>query len=221
MNTDTETLLANARYYLKRLEDLETVREDLEARRGRLAQEILDTERKIPFFEQAKEFFLAAVDEVYEASLGEMEKTLNAAVRFIFFDKDYRVKLDLDDRRGKCVDLYLVDNAYDPPMEVDMRDGVGNGVRSVVSFVLRVFRVVSEGLPPLLFDDEAYSAVSESYVDRFFTFARALCEQKGLALVLITHDERFLPYADRRYAVSDGRVTELPVEKGEAREPDS
>jgi energy-coupling factor transporter ATP-binding protein EcfA2 len=57
-----------------------------------------------------------------------------------------------------------------------------------------------------MFIDEGYSFISEAYVGKFFEFVKMLCEQKGLALIMISHDDRFSGYADKCYGVLNGRI---------------
>jgi hypothetical protein len=159
--------------------------------------------------ELSQVYYRKAVDLVYAKSIGELEQIINSALSFVFFDRSYSIKFDLGDQRGKTLELLLLDNSEGRSRTIDMKDGVGNGVRSVVSFVLLTLHLTSRGIPPILFLDEAYSAISESYVDRFFTFARGLSLTKQAPIVLISHDDRFLPYADQKIRVSDGVVQTL------------
>ena len=57
--------------------------------------------------------------------------------------------------------------------------------------------------------DEKYSALSEHYVPRFFEFLKKMAEEKGMIVVLITHDTRFMDYADNIYMVNMGNVTKI------------
>jgi ABC-type lipoprotein export system ATPase subunit len=90
-----------------------------------------------------------------------------------------------------------------------MKHGIGNGVRNVVSFIYTSFYLISKGNAPIIFADEAYHGISESYLERFFTFVRSLCKARGIAFILITHDNRFLSYADKRYIVSEGDIVQV------------
>ena len=57
--------------------------------------------------------------------------------------------------------------------------------------------------------DEKYSAVSEEYVPAFFEFLAKLCESLQFRIILITHDKRFLQYADKTYRIDKGVVNEF------------
>lgn len=204
-----EETVRTALFLVQRLKSLRQEASSSEGRIASLENSISETKAKIARVEAARDVYRLAVEKVYTDSLGSVEETINAALRFIFHDKQYGAKLDVGDNRSKTVDLLLYDYGYDPPRIVDMKMGVGNGVRTVVSFILLVFYMVSMGRVPIIFADEAYSAISAEYVGKFFEFTSAMCKEKGAPLVLITHDMRFTPYADKRYTVNEGVVREI------------
>lgn len=210
----TFSLLANLNYQLGRMKSLPRVREDLISVRGVLEQNKMMAERKIALVGLSKEFYQKAVDLVYATSVGELEKVLNLALKFVFFDKSYQIRIELDDSRGvKTLEFILLDDVESPPMEVDLKDGTGAGIRTVVSFVIHFFYLVNKGVSPFLFVDEHYSAISSQYRDRFFQFVKQVCQKKEGGLVLITHDMDIMEMADRTYIVADGVVTLRESEK--------
>lgn len=161
--------------------------------------------------EESQEYYKRAVDILYARSIGELESLLNNALAYVFYDKPYKVKFELDFSRGKkSVSIVLLDNTNpDEPIEIDVKDGVGNGIRTVISFVLSVYYILSKKVVPILLLDEAYSYLSAQYVQRFFDLMKGFCERKGLRVVLISHDVRFLDYSTKKYVVADGIVTEV------------
>lgn len=200
-----------SRTILFTVQRLNSLADSVEAHKAevlRLEAEDKELGAKLDLISSSKEVYKMAVDGVYARSIGRIESTVNDALKFIFHDKSYSAKLQIGDNRGKIIEPLLYDNGYDPPRIVDMKNGVGMGIRSVVSFVLLVFYLIARGRYPVIFADEAYSAISESYIERFFTFAKSLCKARGVTLVMITHDQRFLVYADKRYCVSEGNVSE-------------
>lgn len=205
----------------KSLEDLRVLDANLMLLRQRFSKvenslvqlnlDLAKAQNSYSLYKLSKEFYVRAVDIVYERSIGEIENVINSALSFVFFDKIYKVKLELDFTRGKkSVRIVLFDcSKPEDPIEVDMKDGVGQGVRTLVSFVLHSYYIISRGAYPVLFLDESYSYLSEQYVDRFFEFVKGLCNSKGFHVVLVTHDNRFWNYADKRYNVVDGVVKEI------------
>ena len=168
----------------------------------------IDTcDKRISFLGETKEYYVKAVDILYEESIGALKETLNSALRYIVFDRNYNCNLTLDDKRGtKTLELSLVD--LDEGFEVDLKDGAGQGIRTIISFILKAYYLINKG-SRLLFLDEKYSALSEHYVPRFFEFMKKMAEERGIIVVLITHDTRFMDYADNIFTVNGGYVTAL------------
>ena len=164
-------------------------------------------EEYLKFINTSKEYYVKAIDIMYEESIGALKETLNSALRYIVYDKNYNCNLILDDKRGaKTLELTLVD--LDEDFEVDLKDGAGQGIRTIISFILKAYYLINKGRR-VLFLDEKYSALSEHYVPRFFEFLKKMAEEKGMIVVLITHDTRFMDYADNIYMVNMGNVTKI------------
>ena len=164
-------------------------------------------EEYLKFINTSKEYYVKAIDIMYEESIGALKETLNSALRYIVYDKNYNCNLILDDKRGaKTLELTLVD--FDEDFEVDLKDGAGQGIRTIISFILKAYYLINKG-SRVLFLDEKYSALSEHYVPRFFEFLKKMAEEKGMIVVLITHDTRFMDYADNIYMVNMGNVTKI------------
>jgi ABC-type uncharacterized transport system YnjBCD ATPase subunit len=107
-------------------------------------------------------------------------------------------------RSAKCAELYLIDSGH----AFLMRDScVAGGILVVVGFLIQAFYVANLDVAKVMFLDEALSNISTQYLDNFFSFVKELSEQIGLTVVLITHDNRFLEYADRLYKVNNGVYT--------------
>ena len=164
-------------------------------------------EEYLKFINTSKEYYVKAIDIMYEESIGALKETLNSALRYIVYDKNYNCNLILDDKRGaKTLELTLVD--LDEDFEVDLKDGAGQGIRTIISFILKAYYLINKG-SRVLFLDEKYSALSKHYVPRFFEFLKKMAEEKGMIVVLITHDTRFMDYADNIYMVNMGNVTKI------------
>lgn len=193
---------------------VETILEQKDAVKSALAkyeQDLKDFENRIQFLSDTKGFYVKAVDLMYEESIGALKDTLNTALQYIIYDKNYACNLTLEDKRG-AKNLYLSLQDLDEDVEVDMKHGVGQGIRSVISAILKIFYLINQG-SRLVVADEKYSALSDQYIPRFFDFLRKLCDTKDLILVIVTHDNRFFDYADRCYLVADGHIKK--VDNGE------
>lgn len=185
----------------------------LRERHAILATKIASHDRHLGDIELSRVFYQKAIDLVYSRSIGELEKLLNTALEYVFFDKVYKIKIDLTERYGKSLEFKVVDNSFSPPLELSTENGVGCGVRTLISFVLQVFYLVNRNAAPVLFLDEHLSAISQDYVDRFMSFLNGLAKEKGLTVVLITHDRRFMDFAQKTYKVTDGNIELIQQEQ--------
>lgn len=170
--------------------------------------------KNLTLLERSKPFIDDLINKFSETSLKKLEDLLTLGVQRIFQDRDYRVEIKVSEKRSaKCAELYLIDSGH----SFLMRDScVAGGILVVVGFLIQVFYVANLDVAKILFLDEALSNISTQYLDNFFAFVKELSTQIGLTVVLITHDTRFLEYADRLYKVGGGVYTleDLPTKAG-------
>ena len=181
-------------------EDL--IKENIE----QLKKDKKEKEEYLKFIQGAKAKYQVAVNELYEESIVALQDTLNVALKYIMYDKNYSAKLVLEDKRGtKSLSILLVDE--DNGFEVDLKDGVGNGVRTIISFVLKSYYLLNQN-SKVLFLDEKYSALSAHYVPRFYEFIDKFCEDNDFIIVMISHIDNQIEHADKVYYLNDGVITE-------------
>lgn len=200
-------LKSSLTYQIAKMQQIPGTRALLVSQLGEMAQERQQAVSDLAGIDMSRKFFAAALETIYAESVGELEKVANMALSFVFHDKNLRLKMALEDYRGnKTLDLSIVDLSHTPPLEVDIKDGTGAGIRTVVSFVVHFYYILNKGAAPYIFVDEKYAAVSAQYRDRFIQFVRQLCQSKGGGVVLITHDPEYCDIGDVRYIISDGKV---------------
>lgn len=199
-------LLEKFNYNLTRIKKLPESREIIKANNKKLEQELVELQDKITLIQDSRVAYQKTIDAFYEESIGQLEKMINCALTTIFYDRHYQIRIQLsgEDKKDKSFSFDIVNLDVGEPE--DLRDGTGNGIRAVISFVITSYYLIKFN-SPYLFVDELYSQISKAYVDGFFEFVHKLCDEHGLVFVLITHDERFLNYADQVVQVSEGRVT--------------
>jgi hypothetical protein len=171
-----------------------------------LENNIKEQKEYLEFLKGAKEKYTIAVNELYEESIGALKDTLNTALKYVMYDKNYSANLILEDTRGtKTLSISLVDD--DDGFEVDLKDGVGQGVRTIISFVLKSYYLLNQN-SKVLFLDEKYSALSSHYVPRFYDFVKKFCEENDFIIVMISHVDNQIEHADKVYYINDGVITE-------------
>lgn len=190
--------LRNALFTVNSLKQKSTLLlKDIESAKEALVKEEQLLKKQI----EAKEYYKRAVDLIYEKSVKELTGTLNAALSCIFEDRDFRIDVELSDKRGKSLSLVM----YDGGSPVSLKDGMGMGVNCAISAILQLYYLNCKGKKVLMLD-EAYSNISEEYVEQFFDFFNKLVKRLGFTVVLITHDPRFLQYADKVYSICQGNI---------------
>ena len=193
-------------YTIKSCESLLKKEEALLGNQEEIEIDIKRCEDRLKFLKGAKEKYTIAVNELYEESIGALKDTLNTALKYVMFDKNYSANLELEDARGtKSLSVTLVDD--DDGFEVDLKDGVGQGVRTIISFVLKSYYLLNQN-SKVLFLDEKYSALSSHYVPRFYEFMKRFCEENDFIIVMISHIANQIEHADKIYYINDGVISE-------------
>ena len=193
-------------YTIKSCENLLNKEETLLDNQKEIEADIQRCEERLKFLKGAKEKYTVAVNELYEESIGALKDTLNTALKYVMFDKNYSANLELEDVRGtKSLSVTLVDD--DDGFEVDLKDGVGQGVRTIISFVLKSYYLLNQN-SKVLFLDEKYSALSSHYVPRFYEFMKRFCEENDFIIVMISHIANQIEHADKIYYINDGVISE-------------
>lgn len=201
-----QNLIDSLDYTIKSTQSLLNKKEVIQENNKSLQEALVKEKDYLTFIKGAKEKYQIAVNELYEESIVALQDTLNAALKYIMYDKNYSAKLVLEDARGtKSLSIVLVDE--DDGFEVDLKDGVGQGVRTIISFVLKSYYLLNQN-SKVLFLDEKYSALSAHYVPRFYEFIEKFCEDNDFIIVMISHIDNQIEHADKVYYLNDGVISE-------------
>ena len=201
-----QSTLDSLEYTIKSCSNLFEKDKILLENKGILEKELKEQEDYLEFLKGAKGKYIVAVNALYEESVGSLKDTLNVALRYVMFDKNYNANMSIEDERGtKLLYITLIDN--DTGLEVDLDDGVGQGVRTIISFVLKSYYLLNQN-SKVLFLDEKYSALSSHYIPRFYEFVEKFCEENDFIIVMISHIDNQIEHADRIYYLNDGVISE-------------
>ena len=201
-----KNIIDSLEYTIKSSQNLLNKEEIIEENNSNLQKQIQEQKEYLTFIKTAKEKYQIVVNELYEESVVALQDTLNAALKYIMYDKNYSAKLILEDVRGaKSLSIILVDE--DDGFEIDLKDGVGQGVRTIISFVLKSYYLLNQN-SKVLFLDEKYSALSAHYVPRFYEFIEKFCEDNDFIIVMISHVDNQIEHANKVYHLNDGVISE-------------
>ena len=198
-------LLDRFNYSIQRLKKLPDNRELIKEQTQNYKKQIQENKDKIVLVQDSRIAYQKAIDVFYEQSIGQLEKLINLGLKQIFFDRSLQIKIELSnkEKKEKSFSFEVIDTVTGEPE--DIRDGTGAGVRSVISFIILSYYLMQFNSHYII-ADEAYSQISKDYVDGFFQFVHKLCEEENLTFILISHDERFIHYADQIIKVADGKI---------------
>ena len=201
-----QNMIDSLEYTIKSCENLFKADKTLLENKKLLAKNLKEKEDYLNFIKGAKGKYVVAINELYEESIGALKDTLNVALKYVMFDKNYSAHLEIEDERGAKL-LYIVLVNEDTGLEVDLEDGVGQGVRTIISFVLKSYYLLNRN-SKVLFLDEKYSALSSHYVPRFYEFVKKFCEENDFIIVMISHIDNQIEHADKVYYLNDGIISE-------------
>jgi DNA repair exonuclease SbcCD ATPase subunit len=173
------------------IEDIESKISDLECEKNtlRLCKPIIDD----------------IISKFSDSLLRKLEELLTLGLKQIFYDRDYSVQIKVTDKRNsKCVELLLNDNGNLIPIK---NSNVAGGILVVIATIIQIFFIINTDVQKYLFLDEQLSQLSKLYVPQFMEFIKTLCDETGLSIVLITHDNKFIEYGDRIYVADKGNFT--------------
>jgi DNA repair exonuclease SbcCD ATPase subunit len=163
---------------------------------------------------EAVEVLKNVVEKKSQDHLQQIKSLLSLALQTVFPDRKYGIEIEIDDKRGvNAASFFLIEQLADGSVVRSPVDGgTGGSIRAVIGFVLQVFYIHYFKLAKVIFLDEAFGSISETYVPTLMEFIKQLAVKKGFVFTLITHDPRVIPYVDRVYRISNGSAV-LEVDK--------
>jgi len=176
--------------------------ESLLARRRELSSDIASIELQIKQTEQAIAL-LHNLSNVSRQHLCEhLEDLVTRALQYVH-GPGFRFKLELTtDKRGNTKLEYYIVNAEGVP--VRPQDDFGGGV-DMVSIALRIGALTLAHNPPLpgpvILDEPGAHLDSEAAV-KLGEFLRYVADTYGRQVILITHHDTIIPFADTAYRVT-------------------
>lgn len=155
------------------------------------------------------EVFKRLITDLSSKSLGKLKDILSFGMQTIFPDRAYTLDIDIDDRgNDKTAEFILTEAMEDGgTRRCSIRDSVGGGIETMVSLILRVFFICQFGLRRALVLDEALSQISTEYSEGLLTLLASFRDDLGFDILFITHDNRFVDFADSVYRIKLGKLT--------------
>ena len=151
-------------------------------------------------------------EEAQESARAMFDDLATRALQDIFGD-EFSFRLVPGEAGGQVTLEPVIRSVYDGEViETPVLDARGGGMAVVVGFVLQLVMVLlTPGARKILFLDETFAFVSESYTDRLAEFIAKVARGRGVQIVMITHDRTYAQYADVkvRLVLGPGGVTQV------------
>lgn len=194
---------------LKKRQEYETtvkMKEKSEALKQDYTQQLKDLLDKHKIYADAIEYLKEIIEMLSRKHIEHIEKLLDSAVKTIFYDKSYSIKLEISEfKNGNTLSILLVETTDEGDIVTDIKNN-GFGIQGIVGFVLQVYFIIYHKLSPILFMDEAMSTLSSQYLPYFKELVDALVKEYNFTFVLVCHDPRFISIADYKYEIRDGEI---------------
>jgi len=149
------------------------------------------------------------LEKFSDANIHLLEQMFNTGVRAIFDDKNYSIKIEINDNKRKGVKLWLVEEEDGEEKRSRIPTGMGGGIQVALSFILNVYLIRIYNLRPFMVMDESFTQISTQYLPNFIRFLQYLIDELDFTFLWVTHDERVVPYFDTLYRVNRGNIQKV------------
>lgn len=148
------------------------------------------------------------MDHLSKDHIEKLANMVTIALNTVFINKQYRFEIEVSEHgNNKQAELWLHERKDGQDVVCSVYD-IGGGVQALIGFVFQVFYIQYLDVHHILLLDESFSQLSQHYIDGLFNFLRVLTDNYGFKVLFISHDERFMPYADFTVEMVDGYVKE-------------
>lgn len=156
------------------------------------------------------------IEKITYENKNSLEDFLTYALRQVFSDRDYTIKLNIKEGTKKPgLEIVLIENN----VEQEIADAIGGGILSTLGLLMQIYYVELFKLNKVMFIDEGLKELSATklngldethrgYLENLLIFIKWLANEKQYKFVLITHDNKVKEFADKVYKVDKGCVTE-------------
>lgn len=106
--------------------------------------------------------------------------------------------------KGKqsVVEFTIRSTFADEVVETPVLESRGGGLAATVGFLLRIVVMLLRKESHILVLDETFAHVSSDRLDNLGEFLRELADKTGVQIIMVTHQDEFLDYADKVYRFS-------------------
>jgi len=159
---------------------------------------ISEINNKVELYKKCTMFLQYCFDLIRDKVKYNIELLVTQALSEIM-EEDYKFKINFQISRNMLeADFLIVNKIGNEEIEFDPAEDKGGGICDIVSLALRIILLELyypriEG--PIIFD-EVGKHISEEYKDNVGKFLSTVSKKIGRQIIFVTHEKRFLEYAD-------------------------
>jgi DNA repair ATPase RecN len=176
--------------------------ERLAAERRAVEEKLAEVRAKEAVLTQAREVFQLAAETAREQAKQSVERVVTWALQAVFGPEISFVVL-LEERRDQPEADFRVVSTYGgtTPVRTEPMEARGGGIVDVISLALRSVLLERTRMGGPLVLDEPGKHVSEEYSRALGEFIRAISEDTGRQVILVTHNSELAETAEVAYRV--------------------
>ena len=185
---------------------------DLSLKMQKNVKKQLQLQVQLDTTQESYDVLKAFIDDESEQFVNSLRDLITMGLRAIFYDRDYTCNIIISEERSSAeIRLrYTADTISEDgePEEIDtvLKDGVGYGLSTAIGTLLQIYFINLYQNERILFVDEGFSQISSQYLPKFIEFINQLSIEQGFKILLNTHDERIIEYAQTVYELKEGKM---------------
>ena len=189
----------------KRAESVRTKRQLLEENRQNYKDELKQLRHDKKVLKRVEELYKYLLDRYVNQYAESISGIVTEGLSSIFHDQDLEFGIEVSQKHGKVWVEFLTTKGAKTASALD---SFGGGIVAVESLLLRILILLKTGLARYLILDESLASLSSEYVENCGNFVRKMCSELDVDLLLVTHNQDFVEYADTAYKAKPVRVTD-------------
>ncbi|MEW6448733.1 MAG: ATP-binding protein [Bacillota bacterium] len=170
---------------------------------------------------RAREVFQSAAEKAREQAKQGMERVVTWALQSVF-GPEISFEVSLEERRDQPEADFIAVSTYGgtTPVRTEPTEARGGGVVDVISLALRCVLLERTRMGGPLILDEPGKHVSEEYARALGELIRAMSEEAGRQIIIVTHNTELAETGELAYRVElrngESRVIPIgaPIDKG-------
>lgn len=183
---------------IKKMESAKTVKGLLEKQKKEAEDSYAELTEKAELYSKAASLLSTVAEKAQEAVINHFS-TAGSFILQDIFGPGYKFAIELSKSSYQSASMsFIIESPYEgnDVLSVDPVHGDAGGLRDVIGFALRTAFLNLAHNKGIIFLDECFSQLSESYIDSAAKALDIITEKLGYQVMFITHDSKFIDSAD-------------------------